>query len=651
MITTDELIQRIRDAATSFDGKQYEDARQRFISHFPENEIRKLTPEQYNGGEEEDSFCYNLLHAKNLPFSIPNDTKFGKKPEPKNDTQFRQLIEGIAGLIEDVRNELFVDLKQRHELKSISEAAIIKILSIYFPDKFISIGEEFTITLLSRILGIEQTDDLIECNHLCYEKLVRLEPEFALYKYNQLGSAIWDFLSPQTREGFNEWLKEESSPNSCKQDYSRCIELLSYYKKENLFSIQTAASDIDKLYDETLQHQKDNGGTLYYSKPSYGKGGHYSAATLSLAKYLRSIQEKNPLVDTPSTTETQTIDHPLSKQQMYSHNIILYGPPGTGKTYNSIRYAISIIEGIDRRSINDGDGTYTVDGQKKLITDAFNEFVDNKRLFFITFHQSLSYEDFVEGLKPEPDEKGENILYKPVAGVFKKICEEARDKDVPYVLIIDEINRGNIAQIFGELITLIEEDKREGNDVVPRCILPYSHKSFSVPNNLYIIGTMNTADRSVEALDTALRRRFCFIEMLPNAELVSYRRDCFERINQRIAILKDSEHLIGHSYFIGIKKEAELIRVFRNNIIPLLQEYFYGDNERIRMVIGNGFFHNLSVDQEKLFPGYKGDIDIPLNIWTIWNDEDWEKCEKDPKLFSKALEQLMGKPETKEESS
>src|SRR5690606_26034216 len=167
-----------------------------------------------------------------------------------------------------------------------------------------------------------------------------------------------------------------------------------------------------------------------------------------------------------------------------------------------------------------------------------------------------------------------------------------------HVLIIDEINRGNVSAIFGELITLLEEDKRKGNKEQTEVILPYSNEKFSVPNNVHLIGTMNTADRSVEALDTALRRRFSFIEMQPNPEILSnseYKdvdlKQLLATINQRIEVLVDKDHQIGHSYFIGIQNLEELKLVFKDKIIPLLEEYFYGDFGKIGLVLGASFIY------------------------------------------------------------
>jgi hypothetical protein len=224
-----------------------------------------------------------------------------------------------------------------------------------------------------------------------------------------------------------------------------------------------------------------------------------------------------------------------------------------------------------------------------------------KRYEFVTFHQSYSYEDFIEGIKPELNEA--DVTYKIEEGVFQKLCNRARnDENNNYAIFIDEINRGNISSIFGELITLIEEDKREKKSNALEVTLPYSQVPFSVPANLYIIGTMNTADRSVEALDTALRRRFSFIELNPDPiQLSKPEYACtgidlsslLIAINSRIEKILDKDYCIGHSYFMNIKDRTnpinELRFIFQNKILPLLQEYFYGDWGKIMLVLGEGF--------------------------------------------------------------
>lgn len=396
-------------------------------------------------------------------------------------------------------------------------------------------------------------------------------------------------------------------------------------------------------------------------------------------------------------------------------NQILYGPPGTGKTYKTISTALSIIApGFYKENKND----------REVLVSKFRELTisnwsDTKgQIAFCTFHQSFTYEDFVEGIKPKViDEK--DIIYDIEKGVFKALCdrartatndtsdfdtiinklqndilndgiitlatnrgnkfdvnytgqttfrirphestaenpqypaaienirmlyegapltdlynpsyvkgileylysnyglaqfEEVKDNDKPYVIIIDEINRGNVASIFGELITLIELDKRAGGVEELSVILPYSKKEFKVPNNVYIIGTMNTADRSVEALDSALRRRFSFKELMPDYNVIESVlgeknnwegiQVCtiLEKINKRITRLIDRDHQIGHSYFLKIldapsnKLTSSLKQIFAENIIPLLQEYFFNDFNKIGLVLGEDFVKTAEFD-------------------------------------------------------
>ena len=417
-------------------------------------------------------------------------------------------------------------------------------------------------------------------------------------------------------------------------------------------------------------------------------------------------------------------------------NQILYGPPGTGKTYHTINKAVRI-----------ASPEFNLDQERDLVKKEYERLVDAGQIVFTTFHQSMSYEDFVEGIKPEIEEDSEGVktvIYEIKRGIFREISEKAQkvklqseevsseytfedawddllsesgehingeqlmmlgiqtagmglnivaitdkgnlkvqpqsskeareytvsfsrakrlqtafpdltvikniDKEfraviggsnstaywavvkyindkiksktksttqeiplppVPYVLIIDEINRGNVSQIFGELITLIEEDKRLGNAEELQLTLPYSKTRFGVPSNVYIIGTMNTADRSVEALDTALRRRFNFEEMLPNHEILEGKEiggialdQLLSVLNKRIEILLDRDHTIGHSYLINVQSEEDLKYAFKNNIIPLLQEYFYRDYEKTGLVLGTGFFEESEKYTKDIFSAF-----------------------------------------------
>ena len=290
-----------------------------------------------------------------------------------------------------------------------------------------------------------------------------------------------------------------------------------------------------------------------------------------------------------SGSELTTIEEILKTYQtMYPLNSILYGPPGTGKTYSTVSYALSCIKGIKVDEIQDRD----------VSKKEFDDLLKSKQIRFVTFHQSYSYEDFVEGITAVP--KGTQLEYIPKDGIFKEICKDAQKEEnhgKNFVLIIDEINRGNISNIFGELITLIEASKRAGESDELTVTLPYSGDAFSVPKNLFIIGTMNSADKSIALMDTALRRRFAFVEYLPKPDFLTTIKfsdstevklqDLLRTINRRIEVLLDKDHTIGHAYLMNVTDKASLRDALLNKIIPLVEEYFYNDYEKIRLVFGD----------------------------------------------------------------
>lgn len=326
-------------------------------------------------------------------------------------------------------------------------------------------------------------------------------------------------------------------------------------------------------------------------------------------------------------------DFKLNKKPRYtskhilnrSLNMILYGPPGTGKTYSISREVIHIFNYLWYIDSCQNDGN-----KIQLEKSAIKLMLKEEYIKFCTFHQSYGYEDFIEGLKSDG-----NGNFKPEDGILKDIAIEALyngikfekkidieikkdtltktdikklkkklvlenihnqdsfdfDKSFNYVLVIDEINRGNISKIFGELITLLEEDKRltKNNQMIVK--LPYSKEDFCLPPNLYIIGTMNTSDKSIALMDIALRRRFEFKEMMPDPSLLTTVDDIdlpkmLDTINKRIEFLYDRDYMIGHAYLINSKNIEEISKVFKNKIIPLLQEYFYDDWEKIGLILG-----------------------------------------------------------------
>jgi 5-methylcytosine-specific restriction protein B len=531
----------------------------------------------------------------------------------------------------------------------------------------------------------------------------------------------------------------------------RLIEELDLYKQEYKENFNTELFIIDandfinqiniikrNIYDKTTE----------FSKFSEKRSNDRPRAILGKNNYLKFLQERfNPKkYSNDEENFTASVEENNAQVYMQSNkeplNQILYGPPGTGKTYNSINKALELIgESIKGKT-------------RKEIKTLFEEKVNEGKIVFTTFHQNMSYEDFIEGIKPiTVDNK---VIYKIENGIFKKLCKKASEKktsknfdasysnfveevltkgsiiletpthkkkfkviinsnetavaipetekgtnmgvtkemsrdyvvngairdwkpyttsigeyikteypvdiedidnsDKKFVIIIDEINRGNVSKIFGELITLIEESKRTGKPEAITATLPYSKEEFSVPENVYILGTMNTADRSVEALDTALRRRFDFVEMMPKYDLYErndknyllngmFAFDILETINKRIEVLLGRDHLIGHSFFILDENESIEIKVksaFYKNIIPLLQEYFYGDYNKIGLVLGSGFVTKTKVENHKeLFANSK---DFNGNDYVSGDSHNYNIAEFiDNGSFNKALDILMNK--------
>jgi MoxR-like ATPase len=364
------------------------------------------------------------------------------------------------------------------------------------------------------------------------------------------------------------------------------------------------SQSITKIYAIGIVKKKNNDLTFdvqWYDKnlpkvlPYSSYGGNLRIKKID-AKNKINIEIKNEVIkyieENICLMETNCL-----KLLEHSRNIILQGAPGTGKTYSTANLALRIT-GEDITGLS-----------HSAIMKKYEE--KSGQIQFITFHQSMNYEDFVEGIKPDviKDEKTgiSHVNYKVEEGIFRKICKSAKaNPGKKFVLIIDEINRGNVAKIFGELVTLIETDKRElvgsdknDNQHTITVTLPYSKENFSVPSNLYIIGTMNTTDRSTGTLDYVLRRRFSFVtitsgytydfsekvngcEELNNyyidEDLKKKANDLFVKVYE---FLSTKEHkadmniedlMIGHSYFMA-KDENELDLKLECEIKPLIREY------------------------------------------------------------------------------
>ena len=535
--------------------------------------------------------------------------------------------------------------------------------------------------------------------------------------------------------------------------------------------------DIERIYikypqsttkiDDTKIHQVFKNCEIY----AVPKGYEHMLPPKETNTYNKPMQKEDSDQNKGDTMNDKTKIPPL--------NQILYGPPGTGKTYNTINKALEIL------------GEQIENKDRAELKAKFDKYRQNGQIEFVTFHQSFSYEEFVEGIKPNVENDNAEMTYEVKDGIFKQICTQARqnlkefvenqqskmsdrkqhneldkdktlwrlytipagkvendyfdecieqdcvkvwgdyDKDKlgqaengdyivipsanygemsktirafgvlgddkktdgqgeycrkvewlwvaestdkilrfneanfnratfqrvkqgkeaiidymnvllnkdnvnfetkPYILIIDEINRGNISKILGELITLIEPSKRIGASEELRVTLPYSNDSFGVPSNLYIIGTMNTADRSIALLDTALRRRFEFVEMMPQWDNEYISTDCegvnlqelLKTMNERIEFLLDREHTIGHSFFIGVDFLDKLREVFKLKIIPLLQEYFYDDYAKIQAVLNDNDMIKPKPKPEFLSK-FSDEVNDEKVVYEI--EKEWQKWE------------------------
>ncbi|EAI2823475.1 endonuclease, partial [Campylobacter jejuni] len=250
----------------------------------------------------------------------------------------------------------------------------------------------------------------------------------------------------------------------------------------------------------------------------------------------------------------------------------------------------------------------------------------------------LSFKDIKPKYDSQSDYHGNAIYYFMFYNKLKEFENIQNEKFKikkeilkSYIIIIDEINRGNVSKIFGELITLIEASKRIGEKEELKVTLPYSGKEFGVPKNVYIIGTMNTADRSITSLDTALRRRFEFIEMMPDVSKLSI--DCeginlqelLKAINTRIEYLLDREKTIGHAFFISVENLEDLKKVFKNKIIPLLQEYFYNDYALIDAVLNKNGMLEISVENKDYLKNMTEFIESDKIVYKFSDSNNWSK--------------------------
>jgi len=759
-----------------------------FLERWPLEKLRDMTLEQYTCAGAQDSFTYwlesktealgSVLGGSSFKFGIfhrkgrgegSNEdgrmytedyawySKYGSTPE----SAFRSVHQIVLNVANAAR---------RGDLNAIDTADLghvykWKIAFLYQDRPAITIVPIFKKEYLNAFL---QCSPRIDSMPTLQQEIVARRGREGLFEF---ATSAWNTANERLNEGALsvddafEFLNERFTPvgepstrmAGFETDDRRQLALVRDLQKVLLFLAPGSWGRTGVKQKQTYAPEDDRHAELSERAPQLAPGHGVCSVEVSTMQALESLCDDYE--DNPSFERSNGATH--MNQPQPSLNQILYGPPGTGKTFHCVTEALRIID-PEYLKQNARD-------RSKLKT-RFDELVRDKRVRLVTFHQSFSYEDFVEGIRAKSDPENPGIVtYSTERGVFTEICDDARlssavrtdtgvrqsgrvwklsigrrqdttireacfergearigwgyvgdlsdpnrpkkqieaferegdkskhslmsfyegmskgdivlclksqssieavgvvqsdyefddsDADIwsdyfhrrkvnwlatgldldilplnggvgltqktiyelpriapadalalvsrpatssagalPYVLIIDEINRGNISKIFGELITLLEPSKRAGAPEALEVVLPYSKRSFSVPSNVHVIGTMNTADRSLATLDIALRRRFTFVEMPPRPEELSGVTTAgidiaqmVQVMNQRIEVLLDRDHALGHAYFLRLKEDPRLehlAEIFRNQIFPLLQEYFFEDWERIRWVLND----------------------------------------------------------------
>ena len=686
----------------------------------------------------------------------------------KHSFQFSQILENlfnetlsintrIKDFRKDIREILLKDSEWNNkDMIDPSVEAASFFLSLKYPNKYLLFTRIKPYTNFSKdfYLGLEKfnnEDRYIAWIDYCKNNLIPLLNNYCNSNCNLLDCQDFIWFVFNQNKGDNMSLKEKFIKYVYDIVYKSNQSYLQYGKKiENLDNVILNLTN-KQIYE--IQNSEELSSFLFQLKKisewqdynhKNGNGIPYAILNTHYRKFIQNNIVKDNSMKQEANFAQEKIYQPL--------NQILYGPPGTGKTYNSVLKAMSIIDNTEYKDVSEE--------QYSALKTRFDELKQAGQIEFVTFHQSYSYEEFVEGIKPYIPEWGTTdnteVRYIGENGIFKRICKKAespiiksndnnlelndnpkiwkvslmktgendirkdcmennririgfdkygetindetifddggsrvlsafidkmeigdivlscysektidaigvvtseykwnndfpqykryrevkwlakglnhnilkinngtkftlgtvyqlnnmslkdvldivdeqeqvtsyKDNDKLYILIIDEINRGDVSKIFGELITLIEEDKRVGNKYQMKTTLPYSKESFGVPNNLYIIGTMNTTDRSIALLDTALRRRFDFEEIMPRPELLGGKvveginlQTLLTRVNERITNKYDRDHQIGHSYLMGVNTKEQLERAYKNRILPLLNEYFYNESKTVAEIL------------------------------------------------------------------
>ena len=492
--------------------------------------------------------------------------------------EYHELISKIVKSIEFAKEDNIEEIKELNP--PLWNMVLLKILSIYMPDKFIDIYSSAVLVPLAEILNLDtdkSPENIIAINYLATKKLKAMD-EFKEWEMFKLSNFVWETIRKVPRKITYWALGHNYDGNNILPDLIEKNKIAVGYFEEDLSDVIINKRALKEYLKE---HNYDNNtiktltnfseikkGDIVILKSSYTKGEKRNISVFKVSAIAEVLE------DVTSGYEYDEKLHHTLPVEWISKEV---------REFEGINYL----------------GTLTKIKNDKNLNIILNNLKDEYK------EDEVSYDD--------KKVKVNNYINK------ERAFKEAKK----FVLIIDEINRGNISKIFGELITLLEEDKRIGtsNQIVAN--LPYTKEKFSLPNNLYIIGTMNTSDKSIAQIDIALRRRFIFEEMMPDYDVLD-EIDGIEldklliEINERIEFLLDRDHLIGHAYFVSCNSYSDIINVVINKIIPLLQEYFYGDNEKVGMILGG---IGLSEDDKyivykeeksasKIFKGFKNISDI-----------------------------------------